>query len=159
MIPTYLINAARYSSENIDIREIYNQVYKLMLIMLLMIKSNISMDIANPQVTLRFNYREKNADVILDLALGCLNDYLLRLSMLTFNEPKIEIKCVKTNDIIVGNQDYSDIYICDSLFDSNKGNEIWIENVIQYNIDDSNKDDLLYLQKNFQILIYLGTDN
>lgn len=147
MLPQYLLNVSKYSKENIELREIYHHIYKLMIVVLLMIRNNQVLDYSNPKIQVDFLYENKNADIILKFALEVLNDYLLKLSKLSFGEPKIEILYPKNSDVTIGYQSNCHIYISDSNFISGEGNEIWIENNIQYNINETNADDLLGFAK------------
>ena len=151
-IPTYLVSISK-TIQGIDIHSIYSRIYKLMIVILLMLKNNKYELIDDFTILVKFLYKDKEV-CILQYAIECLNDYLEKISKMIYDSAII-IKYEQDENIIVGYENDCDIKISSSLFNDIEENELWIEDIIKYAINKNNLDYLIdFLKENADYVSY-----
>ena len=134
----------KYIDENkIDYKTYFPIIYKLIVIILLMIKNNLY-DENDDNIYLRFDIKFENiaetsdeSDKVINIAIQYINDMFNKfLSLINTNVKSYKIVYEKDSNIIIGDdKNNCDIYIEDCEKESDF-NRLWFSNNINYSIPD-----------------------
>mgnify|MGYP004560608023 CR=1 FL=1 len=142
-----------YDYNNItDIREQYPKIFKLMIVILLLIKNNyFTLNEMNIEIPF---FIEDKYESLLTIAIKCLNNYLEKISLLTIGKIlKLKIQDDESYEVGFEKDSNLDIMILDynnkKFSQEIEENSLWIEDNIRYNINDKNDYILIDFLKEF----------